>query len=68
MKLRLRQRATRATRRDKTLYPLAVLVEHWRERATAVLHPTSLSGLVASVIGRTDGRGLRGADELAGDR
>lgn len=41
VKLRLRQRATRATRRDKTLYPLAVLVAHWRERAGAVLHTTS---------------------------
>jgi conjugative relaxase-like TrwC/TraI family protein len=65
VKLRLRQRATRATRRDKTLYPLAVLVAHWRDRAAAVLPTTSLSGLVASVIRRHRQR-VRSADELTG--
>jgi conjugative relaxase-like TrwC/TraI family protein len=67
VKLRLRQRATRATRRDKTLYPLAVLVAHWHERATAVLHPTSLSGVVAAVTGRVDGQRAHSADELTGE-
>jgi conjugative relaxase-like TrwC/TraI family protein len=67
VKLRLRQRATRATRRDKTMYPLAVLVAHWRDRATAVLPTTSLSGLVAAVTGRVHGQPVRSADELAGE-
>jgi conjugative relaxase-like TrwC/TraI family protein len=66
VKLQLRQRAARATRRDKTLYPLAVLVAHWRERAAAVLHTTILSGLVATVI-RRHGQLVRSADEFTGE-
>jgi conjugative relaxase-like TrwC/TraI family protein len=66
VKLRLRQRATRATRRDKALYPLAVLVAHWRDRATAILPTTSLTSLVASVI-RRHRQPVRSADELAGE-
>jgi conjugative relaxase-like TrwC/TraI family protein len=63
VKLRLRQRATRATRRDKTLYPLAVLVTLWRQRAAAVLPTTNLPGLVASVVGRHD-QPVHSADDL----
>jgi conjugative relaxase-like TrwC/TraI family protein len=67
VKLRLRQRATRATRRDKTLYPLAVLAAHWRERAVAVLPTTNLAGLVTSVI-RRHGQPILSADDLTGPR
>jgi conjugative relaxase-like TrwC/TraI family protein len=66
VKLKLRQRATRATRRDKTLYPLAVLVAHWRQRAAAVLDTTNLAGLVASVVGR-HGQPVLVADDLTGE-
>jgi hypothetical protein len=66
VKLRLRQRATRATRRDKTLYPLAVLVTHWRQRAAAVLPTTNLAGLVASVVRRHD-QPILAADDLTGE-
>ena len=66
VKLRLRQRATRATRRDKTMYPLAVLVAHWRERAAAVLRTNSLSGFVGSVTARVHRTRVRRADEFTG--
>jgi conjugative relaxase-like TrwC/TraI family protein len=67
-KLRLRQRATLETRRDKAVYPLATLAEWWRDRATTVLRLDDPGELVARA---TDpdvrDRGLR-VDDFAGER
>jgi conjugative relaxase-like TrwC/TraI family protein len=66
--LRLRQRATLATRDPKKHYPLAVLVEQWRQRAMTVLGVDDPSVLVATTTDRTArDRGLR-ADDFAGPR
>jgi conjugative relaxase-like TrwC/TraI family protein len=66
-KLRLRQRATLETRRDKAVYPLATLAGWWRDRATTVLGLDDPGELVAHVADPdVRDRGLR-ADDFAGE-
>lgn len=66
--LRLRQRATIATRREKTHLPLATLAESWRSRAATVLRLDNPGMLLARVVNRTPkDRGLT-ADDFAGPR
>ncbi|MFW6033848.1 MAG: AAA family ATPase, partial [bacterium] len=66
-KLKLRRRATLATRDEKTLYPLATLAADWRRRATAVLghDPAELVGRVTDPQRRHQ---VLRADDLAGPR
>jgi conjugative relaxase-like TrwC/TraI family protein len=67
-KLKLRQRATIATRNDKTHYPLATLAAWWRQRAATVLKTADPGELVARVTRHeARARGLR-VDKLAGQR
>jgi conjugative relaxase-like TrwC/TraI family protein len=64
--LRLRQRATLATRAAKKHYPLAVLAAHWRHRAAEVLGINDPGQLVATVTQQqAPDRGLH-ADDFAG--
>jgi AAA domain/TrwC relaxase len=66
--LQLRQRATLATRDEKTHYPLAVLAAQWQHRATTVLGVDDPTVLVANTTHRTArDRGLT-ADDFTGPR
>jgi conjugative relaxase-like TrwC/TraI family protein len=64
--LRLRQRATLDTRREKSHLPLAALAESWRRRAATVLRLDDPRTLLGRVVNRTSrSRGLS-ADDFAG--
>jgi len=66
--LRLRQRANRETRQAKALYPLAVLVEHWQQRATAVLGGRDPATLMRRVWAAARRQRVMCADDFVGER
>lgn len=66
-KLKLRQRATRQTRREKTVYPLATLSQFWRAKASQVLNADPRA--VLDQVGRGGDRvRLLRADDFTGPR
>jgi conjugative relaxase-like TrwC/TraI family protein len=66
--LRLRQRANRETRRAKSVYPLAVLVEYWQRRASTLLGGRDPAMLVRSVRAAGRSRRVMRADDFVGER